>query len=298
MSAWVAVIEDGVTFLSKTAKDLRAAYFVCQAMVQARGIAGLQDALLTIDVLVTQFWKDLHPELTTSRPADRIMPLRRLFGLEEDGQLPLAVLPMTALTAGTVPWSEFQKAQQGTENERQEKIVNAARESGSQHFQHSLEAVEECRKLLTQIDTKVEAGFGSVFNTPGYAPPKTGVKDFRKKLVIYGHDLRELAITAFPELDIKEIEAESESSSSDQNAKSGSTTSNQQISSRREALAALHQIARYFRDAEPHSPISYAVEQAVRWSEMSLPQLLTELITDTNSRSQLFKRVGITDPES
>jgi type VI secretion system protein ImpA len=56
-------------------------------------------------------------------------------------------------------------------------------------------------------------------------------------------------------------------------------------------------VAQFFKKTEPHSPVSYALEQAVRWGRMGLPELLSELIPDDASRVQLFKMVGIRPPE-
>ncbi|KKO00274.1 hypothetical protein LCGC14_0130400, partial [marine sediment metagenome] len=44
---------------------------------------------------------------------------------------------------------------------------------------------------------------------------------------------------------------------------------------------------------EPHSPMSYTIEQVIRWSELSLPELLNELITDSDARTGYFKLSGI-----
>jgi type VI secretion system protein ImpA len=52
-------------------------------------------------------------------------------------------------------------------------------------------------------------------------------------------------------------------------------------------------VADFFKRTEPHSPISYALEQAVRWGRMPLPELLQELIPEDAVRGQLFKLVGI-----
>ncbi|MGL5094640.1 MAG: type VI secretion system protein TssA, partial [Planctomycetia bacterium] len=65
------------------------------------------------------------------------------------------------------------------------------------------------------------------------------------------------------------------------------------LRSREDALRALQQIADYMRRTEPHSPVSYAVDQAVRWGRMPLPELLQELVDDDGSRKQMFRLVGI-----
>jgi type VI secretion system protein ImpA len=67
---------------------------------------------------------------------------------------------------------------------------------------------------------------------------------------------------------------------------------------REEAFQALLQVAEFFKRTEPHSPISYALEQAVRWGRMPLPELLAELIPEEAARDHLFKLVGIRPPET
>jgi type VI secretion system protein ImpA len=68
------------------------------------------------------------------------------------------------------------------------------------------------------------------------------------------------------------------------------------VQTREEAFRALLQISDYFRRAEPHSPVSYALEQVVRWGRMSLPELLSELVEDQSSRREVYKRTGIPQP--
>jgi type VI secretion system protein ImpA len=65
------------------------------------------------------------------------------------------------------------------------------------------------------------------------------------------------------------------------------------IENREDAFREILKISQYFRKTEPHSPISYALEQIVRWGRLPLPDLLKELISDESSVSQMFKLVGI-----
>ena len=67
------------------------------------------------------------------------------------------------------------------------------------------------------------------------------------------------------------------------------------MQTREEAFRALLQVSDFFRRTEPHSPVSYAVEQAVRWGRMKLPELLAELVADDSTRREIFKRTGINE---
>ncbi len=65
------------------------------------------------------------------------------------------------------------------------------------------------------------------------------------------------------------------------------------IPSRDHALLMIEAIAAFFRETEPHSPIAYNLEQAVRWGRMSLPDLMAELIPDKTAKEHYFRMVGI-----
>ena len=65
------------------------------------------------------------------------------------------------------------------------------------------------------------------------------------------------------------------------------------ISNRDEAFQLLLKIADFFRENEPHSIVSYSLEQVVRWGRMSLPALMSELIDNKDTREQLFRHTGV-----
>ena len=69
------------------------------------------------------------------------------------------------------------------------------------------------------------------------------------------------------------------------------------IHDREDALNAILQLSDYFRKIEPHSPVPFALEQAVRWARMTLPDLMAELIPEDGPRKALFKQIGIRAPE-
>ena len=54
------------------------------------------------------------------------------------------------------------------------------------------------------------------------------------------------------------------------------------LNHRNDAFSQLKLIADYFRSNEPHSPVPYLIERAIRWGYLSLPELITELISDNN----------------
>jgi len=65
-----------------------------------------------------------------------------------------------------------------------------------------------------------------------------------------------------------------------------------QLQNREQAFEQLLKVAEYFRKTEPHSPISYSLEQAVRWGRMPLPQFLEEVLQNGDALSEVYRRIG------
>jgi type VI secretion system protein ImpA len=67
--------------------------------------------------------------------------------------------------------------------------------------------------------------------------------------------------------------------------------------SRDAAFKQLLEIAQFFRKTEPHSPISYALEKAVKWGNMSLEDLIVELIPESSARKHFSELTGVKSNE-
>ncbi|EFJ8922803.1 type VI secretion system protein TssA [Escherichia coli] len=57
--------------------------------------------------------------------------------------------------------------------------------------------------------------------------------------------------------------------------------------SREKAIEQLEEIAIFFRQSEPTSPVPYLLERAVRWSKMTMSEWLEELLKDNDSVEQI-----------
>ena len=65
------------------------------------------------------------------------------------------------------------------------------------------------------------------------------------------------------------------------------------IRGRGEALARLGEVAEFFRQTEPHSPVSYLVQRAITWGQMPLDTWLAEVIKDTTVLGGIKETLGI-----
>ena len=66
------------------------------------------------------------------------------------------------------------------------------------------------------------------------------------------------------------------------------------ILNREDAISRMRLIAAYFRENEPHSPLSYSMQNLIRLSQLHLDRLLEEWIEDPNARERYMLMTGIT----
>lgn len=62
---------------------------------------------------------------------------------------------------------------------------------------------------------------------------------------------------------------------------------------REDALRQLREVAHYFRRTEPHSPVAYLADKAVKWGEMPLHLWLAEVVKDQGAMAHLQELLGL-----
>jgi type VI secretion system protein ImpA len=69
------------------------------------------------------------------------------------------------------------------------------------------------------------------------------------------------------------------------------------IRSRAEAYRRLNEAADYLFKTEPHSPAPYLVKRAIVWGNMSLQDLLPELVRNNSELSEIYRLLQMGRPE-
>jgi type VI secretion system ImpA/VasJ family protein len=65
------------------------------------------------------------------------------------------------------------------------------------------------------------------------------------------------------------------------------------ITNRKIAFERLKEVADYLRRTEPHSPVSYLVNRAVKWGDMPLEVVLSELVKNKDERLRILETLGL-----
>ncbi|MCC6149861.1 MAG: type VI secretion system ImpA family N-terminal domain-containing protein [Planctomycetes bacterium] len=65
------------------------------------------------------------------------------------------------------------------------------------------------------------------------------------------------------------------------------------IKGRSDAFRKLQEVANWLKRNDPHSPVAMLVQRAVAWGSMSLEQVLTELVRNSDVRDRIFDELGV-----
>lgn len=303
---WPLVIKLATNALLTKTKDLQIAAWLTEGIVKQdrhdRWVA-LRDGLNLLRGLQENFWETIYPEID---PDDDDGPLAARANVLASFDARLAVivreLPLTAgqkysyLQYLESKQFDFPENFESLEFEQQEKFRllreqaeaerkitgedwRKAKAATSRDFIEARAAiVNECWEAYNALDAEMDAKFAR--ETPGLGAFKKSLDEIRT--------LVDLLVKEKQKAEPREDEfgdATSESGEEGEPVATGSggggfAVSQGAIRSRQEALKRLSEIAAFFRQTEPHSPVSYAVERAVKWGNMPLEAWLADVLKD------------------
>jgi type VI secretion system protein ImpA len=302
---WPLVIEKASEALARKSKDLMLAGYLCEALVRVHGFAGLRDGLRLINALVGRYWDGLYPLTADEDLEPRAAPLVWLTEGDRGARLPNRVRDIPLVPGGSdgeaYSWSfwksRFPQPKGETEDsdafatrqavaaERAKLFDDATAAASADHCATTREDIGECQSELSRLGTLLDEKFGRA------APGTTAL---RQSLEECGALVRRI----LKDKGVLEPEAGEEGAGVEEHegaAESMGTISGP-IKSRADALRRLQEVAAFFRQTEPHSPISYLVSRAAGWGQLSLEQLLDELVKDGAVRDQISELLGFKRP--
>lgn len=307
---WSDVAETAVTILSGHAKDLEIAAWLVEALLRLEGFAGLRDGLKVITGIVQNYWEPCFPELDEDGVEGKVSAVAGLSGSGATGTL-IQPTRLVLLTDGSLASFSLWNFEQATDLERQsdpqrrqERIDNGAismeqfnqsvAETPTSRFLETVALVEETIVALKEMSDAFDA-------VAGYdAPPTSALRELLETIL---GAIRHFAASKLEAASYDDAAAE-QTVTEEVSADGTTMVSVQQVrridgyASREEALAEITRISAYFRKTEPHSPISYTLEDAVRRARMTLPELLAELAEDPSHIQRILLAAGIKPPEA
>lgn len=309
---WDAVQDTAIEILTTQAKDLEIASWLVEALVRREGFPGLRDGLKVLAGIAAGFWESCFPELDEEDGVEgKVAPVTGLNGAGATGTL-IQPIRLTPLTRGSLASMSLWSYEQAVELEKvtdpvrkQERIDNGAvtmeqfvqsvAETPAEELRATAKSVEACLAALAEMSAAFDAVAGAD------APPVSALREVLEQVssALRHFAADKLASLAYTDA-AEESGGEAEAAAGEGGGAAAPVRRTEGYGSREEALMELVKIAAYFRKTEPHSPISYTLEEAVRRARMSLPELLTELAEDPAHIQRILMAAGIrsTDTEA
>ncbi|MBS7697297.1 MULTISPECIES: type VI secretion system protein TssA [unclassified Chelatococcus] len=295
VQAWRIVAAQAVQLLATASKDLEVAAWLSEALLRLHGFAGLRDGFRVIAGLVETHWEDLHPQPDEDGLQRRLAGIAGLNGEGMEGTLiaPIRLAALVPHASGDFALWHYERAA------RMERLSPvSAREAAIAEAGFSLETVAMAARALPR--SSASEIFGSVVDAhaavkaAGAALDEAagGAAPSLRQILNVLEEVREaccylgLAPGDGATGEEEDLPVEASQASQDGCTQGGYT-------SRDAAIAEVVRIAAYLRRIEPHSPISYTLDEAVRRARLPLMDLLPELIPDRDARRLFLMAAGI-----
>ena len=301
---WPKVIKLATAALLTKTKDLQIAAWLTEGLAKHekhdRWVA-LRDGLQLLRGLHENFWESAYPEID---PEDDEGPLAARANVLAAFDARLGIISKELpLTAGQkYSYLQYLESKQfdipenieALEYEQQEKfrVLKAqaetekkvtgddwrkAKAATTRDFIEARAAlINECWDAFKALDAEMDAKFAK--ETPGLGEFKKSLDEIRTTV--------DLLVKEKQKAEPRDDEGGGEDGGAEGEAGAvsagggGFAVSGGSVRSRQEALKRLADIAEFFRQTEPHSPVSYAVQRAVKWGNMPLDAWLADVLKD------------------
>lgn len=306
------VIRLAVPALETQTKDLQIAAWLSESLVKEHGFTGLRDSLRLLNGLQENFWETMFPEIDEGDMEGRANALEWT-----DAQAAFAIkeakitggagygyfdyedskkfdIPENIDTLDSTDQQKYRELQAQAEKENRataDKWRKAKAASRRAFYEQLYFNIEECLAEHKELNRVIEEKFDRN-QMPGTSQLKKSLDDIHTLVKRLLEEKRAEEPDEADETPAAETEtAEDGAASATVNGKTVTVAAGA-IQNRKDALKRLADLAEYFRKTEPHSPLSYLIQRAVKWGEMPLESWLQDVIKDESVLFQLRQTLG------
>jgi len=306
---WQKVVQLSTKILTEEGKDLGVMVWLVEGLTRKHGFAGLRDGLKVLAMAHEQCWSELLPLVEEDGDLDA-----RATRLEAVN----TILPRTIQTVpilhqpGGIVYSSYDYSKGHDEVEKLKGAVQAAQTQEQRGYAQA--ALDEATQLGEKIDRAVASTPLSQFTAlrdmicealeafhvlDRVATEKYGSEGFTLRPlqeVLDGcRDRLDELVRKRGGVGLRQEQAteQAQEDSAVTTTQTETPSMSGDLKTRADAIRQLQRVAEFFRRTEPHSPVPYLVQRAVRWQEMPLEEWLQELIKDTSVLSAVKETLGL-----
>lgn len=299
---WPGVVRLCLDILGQKSKDLRVACWLVEACCKTDGLAGLTDAYTLLAALCENFWKDIHPQPEDGDLEQRVGVLDWLA--KQTPRL-LRDIALTHSTKGHFSLIDLEAARalarQIERNPGQpeefihqasislEQFEAAVNDTPRSYFTDGLSQAEQARNAIKALQILLEAHMGQL--SPAFGPAFDVLDDIHRFFQRHTGNDKTIITDRAPTEPVSPTPAYRERI--EPSFGDCPTITPGPIGSREQAIRQLQEIAGFFRRTEPHSPVAYLAEKAVRWGSMSLHEWLRAVVKDDSALSRMEELLGV-----
>jgi type VI secretion-associated protein, ImpA family len=294
---WNEVIVLTTALLERQSKDLRLAVWLTEASVYQHGFDGLTQGFELIAGLCESYWDILYPE---AEGGDQERRAGNLSWIVTSAEQLVRTIPLTEGRGTGYSYAnilETRNRAQGKGNSgcndtgiSIEAIDSARRKSSYAFYQARLAEAQRCAIALTRLQAAIDARLG--MDGPSFTALRQGLDDVTHTLTRFAND-QGVPAKALAQETCNENNTSRESPMNPLQADVQSRAITGAILNRSQAIAQLREVARYFRETEPHSPVAYLADKAAQWGNLPLHEWLRTVIKDNASLSHVEELLGL-----
>ncbi|MEM8513746.1 type VI secretion system protein ImpA [Massilia sp. MP_M2] len=317
---WRAIEDRCLDMLALRSKDLQIAVWLVEAWMRRHGVDGLRQGLRMVDALLRAYWDELHPRIEAADPAQgddgpdldaRLAPCEWLNeSLSTSLRVHTVLVCVDAGKPTPVTLADWERmtihemAPQLPAGRSQAPadvaLTRADVVDGVVQLQDELvwmaAALGDCQDALAAIVAFLRAQLGPL--APNLGKLAAAIESARRVLA----QLHDSVVQALPDNDPEQetvtIAGDDADTVTLQREADGPDAIDQRSAggplwrNRTQAYATLAMLADYLAEVEPHSPTPFLIRRAVNWGQMSLPEIIAEIIREEGDVNRVFNVLG------
>lgn len=270
--SWHEMAMQADVILCDDSKDIEVACWLVEALAYRDGLVGIQQGLSFLSKLIEQYAGHLYPN--EEEDDEPLLSLASLSGQNNPGTLVSALNLAALIDVHGTPislWTIYQADETSTPTEAEiSQLFMALSEEKADELAKKITAIQN---QFTQLDDVIEKHYTD--KAPSLAQMRDAITKAARTI----------------QLLLKKAEVE-QNESEDKHVDNQKVSSSSALQGRADALHAIQAALQYYQQNEPHSPINNLLQRVLDWSNLSLLEILSDIVPSEGQLDDFARVLG------